>query len=484
MSMHIGIDPEIIGGAQLFGGERKCGIEITEQPMDCIHRNLPYPEETENMVNTIGIEIFSHLAESVFPPFKPVASHLLPIVGREAPVLTEHGEVIRRSTGLAIHVEKSRRLPGVCAETADSDWNVTFQHNTLAMSIIPGLSELAVQMILQEINIFETLLMRLRKIIHFLVGIIGIFSPESIVGILIHLAQYAPCGIRTQPIFVFKNEFLVIGTLACGLSLLCEEFAQILLLAVVHLLVVHILESIELCGKRMIIIAPLFALQRPYFPEIEEHRMECKSGIRLVRIRIDPGAGHRCVVHRQKLKDLLARFRTPVHHLLDAGKISDAEIAIRADGEYRDGRSGAFPVILRIRKPDAVDNDLLCSNIGTYSENPVVDVFPALHLLGGFVENHEFIFERYLQRREGKILLPYRKAGIIHKHGISRIPVTESIALAGNGEYFVGLHHRSLYRELHGSRLRRQRLVAERAAKHTVDKRRRIERFVLRQVMP
>lgn len=90
LCLNFRINPEIIAVAKFLGriGERR--VKVSQQPMDGIHRNLPNTEESENMVNTIRIEIFSHLAEPLFPPAETVERHLIPVVCGEAPVLSEY----------------------------------------------------------------------------------------------------------------------------------------------------------------------------------------------------------------------------------------------------------------------------------------------------------------------------------------------------------------------------------------------------------
>ena len=76
------INPEVVVVAHFVDRERKCRIEITEKAMDSIQRNLPYAEESKYMIDSVCIEIFRHLAESRFPPYKTVLAHFLPVVCR------------------------------------------------------------------------------------------------------------------------------------------------------------------------------------------------------------------------------------------------------------------------------------------------------------------------------------------------------------------------------------------------------------------
>ena len=78
------------------------------------------------MVDTIGIEVFSHLTETTHPPRTAVLEHLVPIVGGEAPVLTVSRESIGWCTSLTIEVEVFRLYPGLNAIATDADGDITF----------------------------------------------------------------------------------------------------------------------------------------------------------------------------------------------------------------------------------------------------------------------------------------------------------------------------------------------------------------------
>ena len=170
--------------------------------MHGIQWNLPYAEESENMVYSVGVKIFRHLAETVFPPLESVFCHGIPVVCRESPVLAEHREVIRGCSGLTVHVEQTRRTPCVNAETAYSDRNVSFEHNAVGMCVVACLAELAVKMVLYEVVEIDLLLVSGHKFGYFPVVIDRIFSPCEMIGSLVFLAQYTPCRIRHKPVFI------------------------------------------------------------------------------------------------------------------------------------------------------------------------------------------------------------------------------------------------------------------------------------------
>ena len=73
------------------------------------------------MVYTICIKILRHVLESVNPPLTVVFHHLQPVVGGESPVLSVYREVVRRSSGLSVHVEIAALLPYITRTPTYSD---------------------------------------------------------------------------------------------------------------------------------------------------------------------------------------------------------------------------------------------------------------------------------------------------------------------------------------------------------------------------
>ena len=78
---------------------RKSRVEVSHKTALVLYRNLPDAEESEYMVNTESVEVLAHLAQAALPPGVVILGHLVPVVGREAPVLAVCGEIIRRSAG-------------------------------------------------------------------------------------------------------------------------------------------------------------------------------------------------------------------------------------------------------------------------------------------------------------------------------------------------------------------------------------------------
>ena len=103
-------------------------------------------DSTKYVVDPEGIEIAAQLGKTLLPPLVIGFGHFVPIVGREAPVLTLGSEVIRWRTGLAIHVVQLGSDPGIRTMAVDTNRNISFQYDTLATGVITSAFELLVEM--------------------------------------------------------------------------------------------------------------------------------------------------------------------------------------------------------------------------------------------------------------------------------------------------------------------------------------------------
>ena len=104
------------------------------------------------MVDTIGVEIFGHLLETVFPPGITVQLHHLPIIGRKAPILTIWRESIRRSTGLGVEIEERWMGLGLYAIEIHANGDIAFQDNAFGTGVISSRLQLEMKMILGEVD--------------------------------------------------------------------------------------------------------------------------------------------------------------------------------------------------------------------------------------------------------------------------------------------------------------------------------------------
>lgn len=116
--------------------------------MNGIDGDFPNAEETQHMVDAVGVEVLRHLAEALYPPLAAIGQHHVPVIGREAPVLAIGRESVRRGACLAVEVEILGLYPGLYTVAADANGDVTLEDNMLALGILVGTTHLLVQVVL------------------------------------------------------------------------------------------------------------------------------------------------------------------------------------------------------------------------------------------------------------------------------------------------------------------------------------------------
>src|SRR5438132_2837118 len=102
-------------------------------------RDAPDTEKAKYMIYSESIEIITHLLKALLPPGKTIFSHFLPVISREAPVLTGYSKIIGWCTGLYIDMIKFRMLPCISAVTIDADWNISLHDDAIIVCIICSL---------------------------------------------------------------------------------------------------------------------------------------------------------------------------------------------------------------------------------------------------------------------------------------------------------------------------------------------------------
>ena len=159
------------------------------------------------MVDAVGVEIFGHILETAHPPGAVVTEHLVPVVGGEAPVLSVHGEVIGRCTGLSVEVEIAGFHKDITARAVHADGNVALQDDALAAGIgmrlfhLHGEHELH---IVVEFHIQNGRMLQGRRRTLF-------------------LALHAIFGIGDEPLLLFLEELLVFDGTQGFVAFLFEE---------------------------------------------------------------------------------------------------------------------------------------------------------------------------------------------------------------------------------------------------------------------
>ena len=143
--LQVDINPEVVVVAQFVHGVGERGIEHAEKAMHGIHRNLPYAEESQNVVDSVCVEELGHFPETCFPPCEAVAVHHFPVIGGKPPVLTKNREIIRWRAGLAVQIEQRGIHPCVGAGAGNADGYVAFESHAAGVGIVMHGTHLAVE---------------------------------------------------------------------------------------------------------------------------------------------------------------------------------------------------------------------------------------------------------------------------------------------------------------------------------------------------
>ena len=95
----------------LLATQPQSRCELSHQARSLRHRDFPDTEKAQHMVDAVGIEILLHFAEAAHPPLAAVTEHLVPVVGRESPVLPVSSKLIGWCSCLSVQVEVFRFCP-------------------------------------------------------------------------------------------------------------------------------------------------------------------------------------------------------------------------------------------------------------------------------------------------------------------------------------------------------------------------------------
>ena len=113
------------GRAEHFPGERDARAETAQNAGDFAFGNGPDAEESEHVVNAVGVVELARLVQAHLPPAEIVFFDVVPAVGGESPVLAAVAEHVGRGARAVVHGEVVAVRPGVGAVLVDEDGNVS-----------------------------------------------------------------------------------------------------------------------------------------------------------------------------------------------------------------------------------------------------------------------------------------------------------------------------------------------------------------------
>ncbi len=272
----------------------------------------------------------------------------------------------------------------------------------------------------------------------------GIVAPLAEIGSAVDVAQHTERGIRTQPVAVDTAEFPERFAVECVTALFGKNFAHVFVFGVVDTLVLHRGTCVELAAKVFVVLHTSFVAKTSELLQTHIHGMKRESRAGVVGVRVGPRMGHRGIVDREYLKELLPCSHCPVDHLHKVEEIAHTEILLCAHGECRYGHTGATPCRTGVDHTLSAHHQGIMLVGGHNVHHSVVATLPGLQFMSGAVENHKLVSEgqRHLTQVDA-----YRPAGeimVIHYKGTGRIPGAKRLVIAAYGHYFIGSHHRGL----------------------------------------
>ena len=371
-------------------GERR--HKLTQQRRRTIDRYLPDAEEAQHVVDAVGIEILSHLAEAAYPPLVTVETHGIPVVGGESPVLPVARELVGGSARRTVQIEQPGLRPRLDAGARNADGYVALEDDTVAPRIAGCLRELAVEKILHPDIIAHLLQMRLIVAVHLLLVIGGERLPVAEAGCVVCVAQMAEDGIGDKPVLIGLEERAERRRLQHGGALLGIEAAQIAGLEALHGLVVLLRELVEahalaLVGRHISPVEDDGKLR-----EVDILRMQRKDGDGVVGVAVLPGVALLRVVDGQHLYAAQSGLRGPVHHALEVAEVAHALTRLTAQGKHRNHHTGSLPAGLGKTHTAVPHHDDVTRAPGE-RERAVVALLPGCEVARALVHDNVFVFE-------------------------------------------------------------------------------------------
>ena len=330
-------------GLYLLATHAQRGRELAQQAVYTRYGNFPNAEETQHVVDAVGIKELRHVLETAHPPGAIVAQHLVPVVGWEAPILPFNREIIGRRACLSVEVKVMWFGPHVATVAVYPNGDVAFQYHALSASMLVGMAHLGVKQILNKVmesHLLVSLGRRRRE--GFAFGFVPsvVVGPLCKVGRAVEVAKVAILGVGHKPITFFFKELLKVLTLHHFLALLLEQLFKISCFGVVHAFVINLRQRVKLLPQGLESHAFVFFLQQRQCIEVYILRMKGENADATVWIRVGPGVRCGAVVDGQHLQHALVGMRHEVYHGFKVAKVAHAKAAFGAQREHGHKGSG------------------------------------------------------------------------------------------------------------------------------------------------
>ena len=153
-------------------------------------------------------------------------------------------------------------------------------------------------------------------------------------------------GIWLQPFSVLRKKCLELLAAEHSLFLGLENSAEVAHLLVVNVLIISVGQCIQL-GLLFLVGLLQCGRQFAHFLDIDVYGVQREHRYCVVRVRVVVGVGEGSVVDRQRLNHLLSGGCGPVGKQFQVLELTDTEVILGAQREYRNSHAGTFPLGLR-----------------------------------------------------------------------------------------------------------------------------------------
>ena len=401
---------------QFVARERKGGAEATERAVNLVGRYFPNAEETEHVVNAIGVKMERHVVHAPFPPSIVVSRHDIPAIGREAPVLTVAREEIGRCAGGTGEAEEV----GFCASghtvRTDADGDVSFENDAELACFVVGVGQLGVQ---QELHETPEDFFFVDALLLFLCEFLGVW-PLAKISRVERVAHGTEFHVGLQPVRLCRDIFLEsVASERAGADF-GKEVAEEGDFESERALIVQSILKVETVPLFGVALESLAATPGAWVKIVW---MKGKDGDGAVGVGVLPGAGARRVVDGENLHGVHAVFRRPADECFKVTEVATAPTALAAQRENgndaaREPKRWNFKTRLVV----GVDQRTGVTHLGQRYEPAVVAALPKRRKLRVFGEEYIFIIYTLREIASGERQRPLKSAGSLHGASLRHVP--------------------------------------------------------------
>mmetsp|Transcript_59783 Transcript_59783/g.140743 ORF Transcript_59783/g.140743 Transcript_59783/m.140743 type:complete len:628 (+) Transcript_59783:767-2650(+) len=313
--------------------------------------DLPHAEEAEHVIDTVRMEVLLHVLQAPPPPAAPIPVHVVPVVGREAPVLL--GVAWRAS--IAVELEEAWLSPHVLAASGDADGEIALDGHTLELCVLGRLEQLKMEVVLREVDAKDLVVVRARRRddgtgLRRALGPLGAVEPlvvEAPLLVKLHLER----SVRLEPTLVLAHPLhhLLVALDLLPANRIVDAVHELALLvedlAVVDLPVpVQLVDQTLSPAERALHVGAHLArvvLRHGLGPHVDGMQRERRR--RTVRRGVLAG-----VVDGEDLDELEPRLAAPVRHELQIEELADASALASLDARHGDRHARALKGRIRV----------------------------------------------------------------------------------------------------------------------------------------